>query len=607
MKDLFAELKRRNVLRAGAFYAASAWLLVQVATQVLPFFHIVEWVVRWIVVAAVIGFPFALAFSWFYEWTPQGITRENGVAQDSSIARQTNKRLDHWIILVLTIAIVMLLADKFVFQQNENQQAAEQISEKSVAVLAFLDLSPNHDQQYFSDGMSEEILNALAQVTDLKVAGRTSSFYFKDKNSDLRTIGKTLGVAHVLEGSVRKQGDKVRINAQLVRTSDDTHLWSREYDGDMSDVFKLQDNIARAITDQLKVVLVGEQKTRLVPVATASTDAYTLYLRAADVFNRRDGAHFAQAIADLKEASRLDPSYARAHARLAAMYAIASNYTGTDEVESLSAGEREANLAIDLDPTLAEPHAALGVIYEYRREWLASRVALEHAVALDPADTLANFWLGLTLSDTGYRAKGIEKIDRALSIDPLLANALSWRSFFYLDAGDLENASRMSQRALDQGLLAAEVQRAMLAHSEGRDADAISSFSRGAVAVFADLPDGTGPILAHGVFGGEDERARAVRTIDSYLATQPTTISTVVPWALLLLNEPARALSVAQDPRTENDSLFLGWLWSSYGKSARRLPEFAEFTRQMGLTSLWDKYGAPDLCRKQGEGSYACD
>jgi TolB-like protein/Tfp pilus assembly protein PilF len=607
MKHLFAELKRRNVLRAGAFYAASAWLLVQIATQVFPFFHIAEWVVRWIVVAATIGFPFALAFSWFYEWTPHGIVRESTVAPDSSITTQTGKKLDRWIIAVLTIAVVMLLADKFVLHKDQSPPSGAETSKKSIAVLAFLDLSPSHDQQYFSDGMSEEILNALAQVTDLKVAGRTSSFYFKDRNEDLRTIAKTLGVAHILEGSVRKQGEKVRITAQLIRASDDTHLWSHEYDGELSDVFKLQDDIARAITDQLKVVLVGEQKTRLVPVATPSSDAYTMFLRANDIFNRRDGAHFSEALADLREAIRLDPSYARAHARLASLYAIASNYTGVDETESLSAGEQEANLAIRLDPALAEPHAALGVIYEYRRQWRASRAAAERAVSLDPSDTLANFWLGLSLGDTGYRTKGIASIDRALSIDPLLPNALSWRSFFYLDAGDLDNARRMSQRALDQGLLAAEVPRAMLAHAEGHDADAVSRLSRGVVAVFADLPDGAGTILAHGVFGDEAERVRAIGVIDSYLATQPKTVSTGVPWALLLLNEPARALSVAQDPRTENDSLFLGWMWSSYGKAARRLPQFHEFARQMGLTELWDVYGAPDSCRREGEGDYVCE
>src|SRR5471032_241986 len=256
--NFFAELKRRNVYLAAAFYAAAAWLLVQIATQVFPFYDVPGWAIRWVIAAVLIGFPFALLFSWFYEWTPEGIKRESEVDRSESIVRETGRKLDRWIIATLGVAVVLLLASTFVLHKDAGEVAAA--SAKSIAVLPFTDLSPAHDQEYFSDGMAEEILDALAQVTDLKVAGRTSSFYFKDKNEDLRAIGKALGVANILEGSVRKQGDKVRITAQLIRTEGGFHLWSESYDGSMTNVFELQERIARAIADQLKVVLVGDQK-----------------------------------------------------------------------------------------------------------------------------------------------------------------------------------------------------------------------------------------------------------------------------------------------------------------------------------------------------------
>ena len=287
--SLFVELKRRNVHRAAMFYAAAAWLLVQIATQVFPFFDIPNSTVRIVVIAVVIGFPFAMLFSWFYEWTPQGIKRESEIVHSDSITRETgkklDKKLDRAIIAVLSVAVVLLLANSFAPHKDASSLAAAPAAastslavSKSIAVLPFTDLSPGKDQEYFSDGMAEELLNALAKVKDLKVAGRTSSFSFKGKNEDLRGIGKALGVTTILEGSVRKQGDKVRITAQLIQTDDGFHLWSESYDGDLKDVFELQERIARAITDALKIVLVGEQQQRLVPVATSDPEAYALFL-----------------------------------------------------------------------------------------------------------------------------------------------------------------------------------------------------------------------------------------------------------------------------------------------------------------------------------------
>jgi tetratricopeptide (TPR) repeat protein len=261
-------------------------------------------------------------------------------------------------------------------------------------------------------------------VKDLKVAGRTSAFYYKGRNEDLRTIGKTLGVAHVLEGSVRTQGERVRITAQLIRSEDGFHLWSETYDGDLKDVFQLQEQIARSVTDNLKAALDGEQKQRLVPVATANPEAYALFLQATSVFNRRDGAEFATAIANLQQALRLDPGYARAYARLAALHVLENNYAGSDPVAARAAARREAQQAMKLDPSLAEPHAVLGVLAEYERDWVTAREEHDRAMALDPGDVTANFWMGLTRLNAGYFRDGLAGVDGALAIDPLLPNAL---------------------------------------------------------------------------------------------------------------------------------------------------------------------------------------
>ena len=609
-RGLFAELKRRNVLRAAALYAAGAWLLVQIVTQVGPVFDLPPATQRWIIIAAIIGFPFWCAFAWAYEWTPQGLKRESEVAADTSIVRSTGRKMDRAIIVVLAIAVVMLLADRFVMHRDgANVTAVTAASDRSIAVLPFTDLSPQHDQEYFSDGMAEEILNALAQVRDLKVAGRTSSFQFKGKNEDLRTIGHMLGVASVLEGSVRKQGDKLRITAQLIRASNGFHLWSNSYDGDLKDVFELQERIARAITEQLQVVIADDQRTRLVPIATTSPEAHELYLQATAVFNHRDGEKMVDAIAKLAKATQLDPNFARAHSRAAALGAIVGSYTGVDVDKTLAAAEQEANLAIDLDPTLAEPHAALATIYGYRRHWVAAFVELERAAPLDPNDSNAIFWRGLALIDTGYVTEGIAAIDKSLKIDPLLPNALAWRSFWYLNAGDRESSRRLAQLANEQGLPFSDRYLGMIAHEEGRDADAVTLFAHGTRYSYGGFPnpDEAARALAEGVYGEATAKPKAVAMIDAYLAAHPKSVGPAAPWALLLLREPARALAVGQDPRTIPDTLFLSWLWSKWGADARKLPQFPEFARKLGFVELWDQRGPPDTCRRIAPGDYACD
>jgi TolB-like protein/Tfp pilus assembly protein PilF len=634
-----AELKRRNVIRMAGLYLVGAWLAVQVFATLLPVFEAPAWIMKAIVATIVIGFVPTLIFSWIYELTPEGIKRDVDVPPEQSIGKQTARRpltaihglrgtwtpvqrIDFAIIAVLLVALVYFAVDKFVLGPRHDSAAAASSAKatndvagpaadaadaKSIAVLPFTDLSPAHDQEYFSDGMAEEILNALAQVKDLRVAGRTSSFHFKGTNEDLRTVGRTLGVASVLEGSVRKQGDKVRITAQLIRVSNGFHLWSNTYDGDLKDVFEVQERIARAITDQLQVVIAGDHGTRLVPIATTSPEAHELYLQATAVFNHRDGARMADAIAKLKEATRLDPNFARAHARSAALGAIIGAYADVDVEQALATAEQEANLAIDLDPTLAEPHAALATIHGYRRHWIADDVESQRATTLDPNDSNAMFWRGLFLVDTGYVAAGIAAIDKALKIDPLLPNALGWRAFWYFNAGDRESARHAAQLSVEQGLVAGERYLGLISHDEGRDAEAIAQFARGAQSSLAGFPDNAAEVLAEGFFGDATRRARAIAMVDAYLAGRTKNVSHAASWALLLLQQPERALAVGQDPRTLPDTLFMSWLWSKWGASARRLPQLPEFARKLGLSELWDQRGPPDGCRRPAPGDYVCD
>jgi TolB-like protein len=615
MRTFVSELRRRNVIRAAAFYAASAWLIVQVATQVFPFFEVPTWTVRWIVVAAVIGFPFLIAFAWFYEITPQGLKRESEVDRDESVVRETGRKLDRWIIAVMGIAIVLLLANQLVMRRNDtaapapaeaaSAKPASLAPDKSIAVLPFTDLSPARDQEYFSDGMAEELLNALAKLKDLKVAGRTSSFSFKGKNDDLRTIGKALGVANILEGSLRKQGDKVRITAQLIQVSDGFHLWSDTYDGDLRDVFALQESIAHAIADKLEIVLTGDAAERIVPIATSNPDAYALYFKATGTFNRRDGAHFAEAIDELEQAIALDPKFARAHARLAAVMAIAPTYTVLDPVAAIASVEAHARLASELDPKLAEPYGALGQTLSIRRRYSEARAAFEHARELDPTDTTSTLWYATELVMTGYRTRGNAVLDNLLAIDPMLPTALLWRGASYTYSGDYVHAEPLLRRAADAKLKFAGLGLSYVADARNEKAEAIAELTTAFDALDTTLPKDWAGMLAAGILGDAPARTHALEAVRSYLDAKPRVVSGVVVYSLMRMGEPDLALAILENG-TSNDAVFLALMWSPYGRDVRALPQFPAFTRRIGFAEVWDKYGAPDDCKREGAGDYVC-
>ncbi|MBP8098129.1 MAG: hypothetical protein KAY03_02310 [Arenimonas sp.] len=611
---LFEELKRRKVFKVGAGYLVVAWLAVQAASIGFPAFDAPPWALRIFILVVFLGFPISLVFAWAFDVTPEGVK----AGQSSRLSK---------VILISAVALAALAFTWYFKGQPayldeaergektasaENAQAATPakavaaISKKSIAVLPFTDLSPNHDQEYFSDGIAEEILNALAQVKDLKVAGRTSSFHFKGKNDDLREIGRTLGVAHILEGSVRKQGDQVRITAQLIQTADGFHLWSESYDGDLKDVFQLQEDIARSITDKLQVILQGEQSQRLVLAPTQNTEAYSLYLQASQVFNRREGARFPEAIAQLEQALRLDPKFARAHSRLAAMQSLAPNYDQRVIASSAAATEEHARKAIALDATLAEPYAALGALYTRQRRYVDTFAVLKKAVAIDPNDVTANFWLATALCTTGYLKRCDEQLDRVLALDPLMPNALAWRGVSYVRTGELDKAASVLKRAKEAGLVHIGISQSVLDEARGNLPEAEADLMQGYAPFTNEFPAGSLRTMVHGVFGDAKARATAVEATNRYLAGKPKPVSAIAIYVLLRTGAPQVGLAAALQGPTSNEAILLNPVWDNTHAQLRAMPEFSQFARGMGLASLWDQVGPPDLCQKNGKGDYVC-
>jgi TolB-like protein/Tfp pilus assembly protein PilF len=598
VSEFLDRLKQRKLVQWAVAYVAAAFALLQGLDIVAQQFGWPEGVRRGITIALAIGFFVTLVLAWYHG--ERGAQRVSGTE-------------------LLFLALLLMIGGALLWRMTQNPRAAEttasgavssdapSIPAKSIAVLPFTDLSPGHDQDYFSDGMAEEILNALAKLKDLKVAGRTSSFSFKGKNEDLRAIGKVLGVANILEGSVRKQGDKVRITAQLIRTDNDFHLWSETYDGDLSDVFALQERIARAITDKLAVALGGEMSKPLVAVATSNAEAYALYLQASGIFNRREGPRFPEAIAELEQALKLDPKFARAHARLAAIYSLEPIYVPDATESSRTAAAREAALASELDPTLAEPYAAVSNVYAGQSRFVDARAAMDRALALDPDDITANFWSGVQYIGEGYTARGCAQLDRVLAIDPLLPNALLWRGLGYLYSGDQARAETLFRRAADVGLAHVGVGMHLVEAVHGRKAEAIQQLAAGLRALSTGLPADAPGAVAAGVYGDAAAHAAALAVVDNVIAAQTGRLTGFVPYSLLLLGEAKRTLILLQQRQTNNEAFYLHIFWNPAERATRALPEFKAFTHSKGLVQLWDRYGPPDLCHRVVPGDYACD
>ncbi|MDE1960794.1 MAG: hypothetical protein KGH80_04280 [Xanthomonadaceae bacterium] len=409
-----AELRRRNVLRAAVLYIGAVWALAQGIAQLGPPLGAPDWIVRWFVIAACIAFPFWLAFAWFYEWTPQGLRRESEIAANASIVRSTGRKLDRAIIVVLAIAVVMLLTEILVPRKTQTAEAAA--PGQSVAVLPFVNMSGDAKNDYFSDGITEEILNALAQVPNLKVAARTSAFAFKGREGDLRKIADTLDVATVLEGGVQKSGEAVRITAQLIDTRSGFQLWSEKYDRKLDNVFAVEDEISRAIADKLRVQSAMDAKAD--QPAQVDTLAHDFYLRGLAEYASR-GPSLRDAVGHFQKAVAIAPNYADAWAALAEADVQLPNYDLGDVGTSMASAQAAAKRALSIDPNNAAAHVALGVVYLNHWQWEQADDMFRRAMHLAPGDAEAIHQRAYLLLSSGNLGAALQEIDRALERDPL--------------------------------------------------------------------------------------------------------------------------------------------------------------------------------------------
>jgi TolB-like protein/Tfp pilus assembly protein PilF len=603
--SFFAELKRRNVLRVAGLYLVAAWLITQVSSTVLPMFDVPAWVPRTIVIALAVGFVPALMFSWAFELTPQGFKLDSEVPPEQSIGKQTGRRIDRLIVVFLLGVIVMMLAERVWFAQRRTDSTEADTPRQSIAVLPFTDLSPNHDQEYFSDGMAEEILNALAKIRDLKVAGRTSSFSFKGKNEDLRTIGKALSVANVLEGSVRKQGDKVRITAQLIHSDDDFHVWSETYDGDLSDVFALQERIARAIAEKLQVSLRGDADKPLVPVATTNTEAYSKFLVAQSLVYQRFGDSLPRAIALLQEATKLDPHFARAWSKQAVAYAVLAQYTGGDWRPNWKASDDAAQRALAIDPNDAEAYAALSYNQFSQRHYAAMVEPMRRALALDPNNMTAIHWDGNELSALGRSHDSETRVDAGLANDPTNAPLVFYKAALRWRAGDTAGALAVNQRLQDTSSKYVDLIPAFIAAASGDFDEGARHFVRQHSAFGTKLTPAELDDVFRGIVLDEAHRQAALKIVEANSGDD------WAPTFLLELGEPARSFALFENGTSGLSDAYLNWLWQTetWSRKARQDPAFQGFAQRLGMVDYWKKNGWPDVCKpapESGPDAFTC-
>jgi len=611
--SFFTELKRRNVFRVAVAYVVASWLLLQVTDVLMQVLGLPDTTGKFVFLAMVLGFVPALVVSWVYEMTPDGLRKDEGIAPQGAGTTHAGRKLDRITMVLALIAIGVVVVDRLIPEQavtpstGESVVAApmetatsspeEESAERtpSLAVLPFANMSPDPDNEYFADGVSEELLNILVDIEELRVPSRTSSFAFKGQNRDIRDIARQLEVEHVLEGSVRKAGDRVRITAQLIDVSTDTHLWSDTYDRKLEDIFAIQDEIAVNIFEALKVSLALEAKQS----PTRNLDAYTLYLQGRELFRRRSsGEHLSEADRVLREAVDLDPEFADAWAKLAMVQVTLPNYMKEAPGEHLGQAIEFAERALTLDPGHADARLAIAQVLLLQGKYQEA-LELYNAVSEQyPRHSQTRLWFAIALYRAGYVEQAFGQISIAVKLDPVHATMLDWFARIALAAGRPELVPDMANRAIQLGREQGRVSLMQLYVHEGAFSE-VEPFINNAEQNWGGF---------RWVFKVRDD---------------PGILSEAIAWADQFEREGGASgyfvlffLMVAESPdkffKQLNhlhlvDGTIDVMVWIPAAKRHRQDEAMKLWARGRGYEALWLVRGWPDLCHPVGDDNWECD
>ncbi len=611
MSSFLQELRRRNVVRVGLAYIITAWILAQVADLALEAFAAPAWVMKTVLLLMLIGFPLALIFAWAFEKTPEGIKLEKNVDRSQSITPVTGKKLDRGIIVALAIAVVFLLYKVNVQdvpepasekQLTSNTQPASfskpgaASSEPSVAVLPFVNMSNDPANEYFSDGISEELLNVLVKVSTLKVASRTSSFSFKGKDISIPEIAEQLKVDHVLEGSVRKAGNRVRITAQLIEVNTDRHIWSETYDRELEDIFAIQDEISGHIVEALQAAL-GAGKTATVvdtQKPTENLDAYQAYLQGRYFWQRRGEENITRAIDLFKRAIDLDPDFARAWSSLGAAYITLPTYSDVPEKDVFPLGEKAARRALELDDSQAEAYAVLGDLTRMKMKWLEAESYYQAAIAREPRNPTSHLWYGEFLTQVGRLEDSIKETSIAYDLDPLSPGANVNLAYLNIYTGRYDEANKLLQAAQELGHEGG-FWASVLIQVNKRDYEQAFNTVVGLEKKF-NIPGGSFSFLFKSLLDGTQAEAA-----ERLMSEEFKDNAEFVFYSLIDLGRLDDAFSYinARFANIQGNQYFD--LWDRRLSAFRSDPRFLNLVNRMGLDEYWRQGNWPDLCRPEGE------